>query len=140
MDYWVYNFDTKLDKITDISLIRLEKLMESIQSSVLYFIFAIIFGVLMEKIFPNDDVKTVKNRSTKSLVGLILLQLCVVTIMIFYIHKIIAFIPFLAYVPPYVPGLKGENKIGSSIILMSVFYKTQTSFINRIGELIERIK
>ncbi len=140
MNHLVYNFDIKLSKITDISLIRLEKLMESIQSSILYFILAILFGVMMEKIFPNDDPKTVKQRSTKSLTGLILIQLCIVTIVIFYIHKIVAFIPFLAYVPPYIPGLKGEHKIGASIILMSVFYKTQSSFINRIGELIERIK
>ena len=134
-----YNFTTVFNQLTNISLIRAEKILEMTQSSILYFIIGLFFGIILEKIFPTDDANTVKNRTTQQLIGLIFLQLCAITIVVFYINKILPLVPFIFYIPPYVPGLKGRNKMGGTIILTLILYRTQMSFVNRVAELIIRL-
>lgn len=125
--------------LTDVSSRRFQSLLDLIQSTVVYFILALTLGSLIEKIFAIEDIEHVKQRSTLGLIILILAQLIVNAIAIYYIGIIASHITPVTNVGPHARGdRKEELSISGGIVVSLIFVACQTSLIIRIRELIDR--
>ena len=134
-------FNEKLNKLTDTSSIRIQKLLEMTQYIVVYFFIGIIIGLLLEKIFPYDDETSVKNRTIYELFILILIQAIVFGLSSFYIHKVAKLVPFIFhYDTNYIPNYKGEAGSGGGVALALIMYGIQASMIKRISEFTGRVR
>lgn len=132
--------EERISKVTDISAVRMQKILEISQYAVIYLFAGLLIGILLERLFPKDDPETVKQKSTTELTTLITLQVIIIAVTSFYIHKIARLVPFLfQYTDDYIPSLKGEYAIGGGIALAITFISSQPSLITRMSELRNRI-
>jgi hypothetical protein len=137
----ITHIQKNIDTLFDFSDIRIQKILELFQYCLLFIIVGTFLGLLVEKIFPKDDIKTVKKKKTSQLLIINFIELFVYVITIFYIGKIAKIVPFLfQYTNNYSPGSHGENRIGGTIGLILVIQRSVPSFIIRIEELINRIR
>lgn len=135
VDDYDSTFGDRLDNIMDLSTSRIQKILEIGQYTILYFIMGMVAGVTLEYTFPRDNAITVKKRSLFYLIFYVSLQLVTLTIVIYYINKIVLLVPFLfKFTSYYVPGLKSEYSRGV-IALTIVFISSQPSLITRIAEI-----
>lgn len=134
------SFRERVDKLVDISEIRIQKILEISQYAVIYLFIGLFFGISFEFIFPGDTIESSNNKSIYELIFLIIIQVICIAITVFYIHKIALLVPFLfKFTDDYIPGYKDEYKIGGGIALAIVFISSQPSLIARIGDLRNRI-
>ncbi len=132
-------FHERASKITDLSIIRIQQLLEIGQFTVIYVFFSMLLGFFLEKCFKQSD-ENIKASSTWSLIGTFVLRATVATVSAFYLHKIIDLFPFLFHLTSsYHPSLKGESRFGATIVLTFVLYQTQPSLIAIIQEIESRI-
>ena len=123
-------------KLIDFDSIRIMKLLELCQYSIISVFPAIIIGEAINKLFIDYSEKYNKNSniSTKDNIKIILvvfLNLCFYVIAIFYINKLVKIIPFLFHFnDKYIPSIKGENTMGITTGGGLFLFITQTSLIN----------
>jgi hypothetical protein len=134
-----YNFESRLNKILDFSAIRVQKLLEILQYTFIYLILAFITGIFLEKLFPADDYKSLGKYSTVKLLALFSFRISIMVVMIFYIYKIGSLFPFAFHTTKdYKPGMKGEARLGASVVMTFALYKTQPSLIAMFAEISRR--
>lgn len=125
---------SKIQTIVDMSDIRIQKLLEISQSAVSYFFVGFTVGIFLETLLPK--VTHVKQMSTSKILFALILRFIILSIAVFYIHKIVQLIPFIFhYSDNYIPGIRGESKFGGTVLLIAILYRTQPSIYTLIDEL-----
>jgi hypothetical protein len=123
---------SNLEKLTRFDTIRLSKLLEQVQFSVIAFIITFFLGIYADKLFPVKEDST----SEFDLWRDTLLQLAVITIGAYYVIKISKVIPFLFSLDNrYIAGSHGENVFGAGLAMSIIFVSVQKNFGARISKL-----
>ena len=125
-----------LKKLLVFDKIRISKLLEISQYSILSIIPTIIIGKFINNFF-NDYSNKITTNKTILLIGIIF-NLIAYVIATFYIEKLVMIIPFyFSLDKKYKPCLKNECKIGITTSIVLFFISTQTSLINNINLLVK---
>ena len=128
----------RVNKLTNIDKIRLIKFYEMIQYTILYSIFGFVTALLFEYIIPRFNKSSSLSRNLLE----IIIQLCLCTIAIFYIRKLVKIIPlFIKYPKEYI-CYNTEEYLTGNLALSFMFLKLQpnlTNKLNHIGDLINRL-
>ena len=94
-----YNYNDRINKLTSLDDIRLLKLFEMIQYSIIYFVLIILLAHVINKYyFSNVDVEDIKKEEKNilnfiKLVGLTIFETIIIVILVFYIRKLALVIP-----------------------------------------------
>lgn len=116
--------------------IRISKLLEVSQYAIIASLIGLLFGGLLNKIFPKYD----EDKPIYHLLLEISLQMIAIVISIYYITKFVNNIPFLFhYDKNYIPSKKGEAARGVTIGLSIIFIGSQYFFMNKLEKTGERI-
>lgn len=110
------------------------------QDVIEYFILSLAAGIIIESLFFPENPDSITKRSTFTLIVLIILQLILDAIAIYYIQLIVRSIPSIANVED-TPKIRdiSANIVGA-IVISLVFISAQRSLITRIREVIERAR
>lgn len=120
-------------------IFKIQKILEISQYSSIYFLLGLVSAFFIDYIFPDDNVKTVKSKSTIMLLIMCLVQISLNGVMIYYINIIAGSIPFFFQLTPnYSPSLI-ESVTGVAMAISFTFKDLQTSFVIRIRELCKRL-
>lgn len=123
-EYFLHN--TK--RVYRFDLIRLNKLMEIIQYSILYFIVVFVVASYIDKWFPKYNP-----RKKTYLVGLeVVAQMLVYILMTYYLRKIIWIVPPIVITKNYIPSLKQESTTAITIIGALAMTQVQPNFLKKI--------
>ena len=135
------DFKKNVERLFRFDLIRVSKLLEITQYTIITFILAFFSGVLIDKIFYIDiKTETIDTISNVELVSKILLQILLIVIISYYIQKIVILIPFLfPLTKNYIPSMKNESIIGISLAMTMIYMSIQTNFRNKLILLKERL-
>ena len=128
-----YGFEKRFNSIIEFSPIRFQKLLHMGQDALLMATLGLIIGSYLNNLFPKLD----KNKKKSTIIFESLLHLFSMLIVIFYLIKIVNFIPFLFSFGNY--SLTHRSKDGENSILMAstvaialVFNATQTNLKEKI--------
>ena len=129
----------RIAKVTDLSIIRLQKLLEIVQYTFICIFVSMLCGIVLEKQFKQSTESIKKSSTTKRILTFIL-RIIAGTIVAFYIHKVVGLVPFLFHMSAsYKPSLHGESKFGATIVLTFALYQSQPSLLGIIQEIEKRI-
>jgi hypothetical protein len=127
---------TNFEKLVRFDSIRIHKLMEIIQYSVITFFLGILLGGYVNKLFPKAD--PLKN--TSRIILELVLQVSFITISLYYFQKLMSLIPFMFHFDStYIPSHKNEGIKGAMIGLGLVFAASQIELKNKINILMTKI-
>lgn len=123
-----------LASLTRFDLVRVSKLIQQIQSTLVVFILAFFLGSLIDKLFPTvGDPAQISNFT---LFKDLALQLALMTIAAFYIMKFAKVVPFFfALSRDYIPNAHNEAAEGAALALAVIFGGIQRNLQARIGVL-----
>jgi hypothetical protein len=135
MNIYQKYFEDRLTKLITFDKIRLYKLLEITQYTLLYLIISIPTSVIIEEIFPEVD----ESKSMVRIMVEIILQMILLSILVFYILKIIKLVPFILmgdknYVAHNVFEYEG------SVTLSFIMIGTQQNMISKIHIIRKRLK
>lgn len=130
------NYKDLIGSLTEVSMIRLQKILHMSQDAVITSIFCFFAGLGIDNLF---DGKTNENLLVASLKGM--LQLIVVIVAVYYIRKLTKFIPFLLRITkeynPFHKSKDGEGLVGATIAMGLLLMSTQTNLKKRIKQLVD---
>ena len=125
----VYNLNKNLESLFRFDKVRILKILEITQYSVLAFFIGMFFGDYLDKNLPDND----KNDSKSKIVLEVLFNLFMVVVFIYYIQKIIALFPFIfGNIKGYIPSKKNESLIGITIGMGLIFNITQRKLYKNV--------
>jgi hypothetical protein len=129
-----------VERLFRFDLIRVTKLLEMTQYTLITFILAFLSGILVDNICYIDITpETIDTISNIELITKILLQIILIVIFSYYIQKIVILIPFLfPLTKGYIPSMKNESIIGISLAMSMIYVSIQTNFKNKLLLLKER--
>jgi hypothetical protein len=135
MNIYKKYFEDRLTKLITFDKIRLYQLLEITQYTLLYLIISIPTSVIIEEIFPEVD----ESKSTVRIMIEIILQMILLSILVFYILKIIKLVPFIfmsdkKYIAHNVFEYEG------SVTLSFIMIGTQQNMISKIHIIRKRLK
>ena len=90
----MYNFNTRLRQLLTFDKIRMLKLLEILQYSVIILILSIIFSIIYRYLFPFFDFTS---DNFVLLVSSLIIQTFIIIVCLFYIRKIALLFPSIAY-------------------------------------------
>ena len=141
----MYNFHTRLNQLFAFDKIRIFKIVEMLQYTIIYSILVILCSYLLNKYYYKPHKKISHNNNTKQaenkfirmiqLSGIIIFELFVITILFFYIRKIgllIPSIPELCY-PNFTSHTTLEYIIHIAVVVF--FIELLPGFKDRLEEL-----
>jgi len=130
-----YSMD-RFKNLLRIDFIRLLRVCEISQYTILYAFVALFIAPRLDKLFPSFD----KKKSSFELFIEVIFQLTMVSILIFYIRKIVKIIPPIGSIltPMYKIGTTSEYNGG--IIIGLVLVHSQHNLSVKIEELMKRIE
>ena len=132
----VATFQEKLEKLTRFDKIRLLKLLEMTQYSLLAFFIGLILGHTLDSVLPESDNK----KTTSRIVSEVILNIFGIVLSVYYIKKSLVLFPFLlSGIKGYEPSKKNESYIGVTIVFGLIFNMTQIKLHKNIGILKNRI-
>lgn len=128
-----YDFKKKFNSIIEISPIRFQKLLHMGQDAILMSVLGFFLGKFINDLFPKLDKDKPKYQITIELI----IHLFLMLVVIFYLIKIINFIPFLFSFGNYSlvhRSKDGENSIlmASTVAIALVFNATQTNLKDKV--------
>ena len=124
-----------LKKLLTFDKIRISKLLEISQYSILSIIPSIIIGKWLNTFFTDYSNKVIKNKY--SLILSVLINVIVYVVATFYIEKIVRIFPFYFSLDKnYKPCLKDECKIGITTSILLFFITTQTALLHNVNKLL----
>lgn len=125
------------EKLIRFDSIRISKLLEQIQFTIIVFFIAFFIGSMTDKLFPLN--KTPDQTTDYELIRDLLLQLILIVITAYYIMKIAHVIPFFfSLSDKYVPSAHGESSAGGSLAMAIIFVGVQKNFQARLSLLKSR--
>lgn len=128
-------FKKRLHEITDVSHIRIQKLLRMIQGAILYFILGFLISHLIDDTIipdytPDEDIKTT--------ILLAIIQMALIVIGTFYIKKIANLVPFPFKYTSSFDIHRGDLGMGGTIGLGLIYIHSQKNFMSRL-KVIEKI-
>lgn len=136
----MYNFKRQFNSLLKFDSIRILKLLEMIQYSIIGFILTLLIGNIINDIFFYEyDVQTLTNFQ---LINYILIELIIIVIVVYYIRKIVLIFPFffMNINKKYIPSKKNEASIGYIVGTGIILTQTITKLNEKITELDKRFK
>ena len=125
----VYNFNKNLERLLRFDKVRILKILEITQYSILAFFIGMFIGDYLDKKLPDNDI----NDSKFKIVLDVLFNLFIVVVAVYYIQKIIALFPFiLGKFKGYEPSKKNESLIGITIGMGLIFNITQRKLYKNV--------
>jgi len=124
--------------------IRISKLLEIAQYTILAFILGFFFGGMLNKYMPNIQFDNNRNQSAPELFVDILLNVFFIAIALYYSEKILKIvrhiIPFyFSLSDKYIPCMKNECIIGITMGLSISFFNSMPNFMDKIKKLYYKI-
>jgi len=131
-------YSKNVKRLTRTDSIRIMKLLEIVQFSVIGFTLGMIIGGLINKIFPEFD----EDKNKYYIFVETMIEMSVLIIVAYYIKKIAIIIPFCCdgFNNKYKSGLHNENSSGISLGLAFVFAATQTNLEKKVKYLTKQFK
>jgi hypothetical protein len=141
MEQYQEHFWNRFDQLTAHDKIRFHKIMESTQYCLLYVLVAILFGTIVNNMFPEFDPEADNEAGT---IGYeVFLQVALIAIAIFYIRKVVKLVPYaLTFDNDYIPQ-KSDFTIpeySGEIIIGVVLVATQTKLMDKLKFLSQSFK
>lgn len=136
----MYNFKKQLNSLLKFDSIRILKLLEMIQYSIIGFILTLFFGNIINDIFFfKYDIQKLTNFE---LLYNVLIELIIIVILLYYIRKIVLLIPFLFLFlnKKYIPSKKNEASIGYIVGIGFILNNTINRLTLKIEEIDRRFK
>lgn len=121
-----------LEKLARFDTIRISKLLEIIQFTIVVFIAAFFAGSYIDRLFPiqQEDITDLQ------LWRDIILQLSLISVSAYYVLKFAKVVPFFFSIDSnYVSGSHGENTFGAGLAMAIIFVGVQKNFGTRIDML-----
>ena len=132
----VSKFNKNMERLVRFDKIRLLKLLEITQYSLLAFFIGLFLGHALNSVLPESDNK----KTTTRIVSEVILNILGIVISVYYIKKSLILFPFLlSGVKGYVPSKKKESYIGVTIGFGLIFNMTQNKLHKNIEILKNRI-
>ena len=124
-----------MDRLVEFDKIRISKLLEQIQATVIVFFIAFFVGIKVDSHLFRIRAPLAQT-STARLTGEIVTQLSLNVILAYYIGKIAAAVPFVfIFDQKYIRSLKNETARGTGFALTIIFIAVQKNFQARVQEL-----
>ena len=115
------NINKKLKSLFEFNHIRLQKIMEMSQDTIVAFIVSLMAATFFNKYSFNFNI----NEDNPTIVTKTLVEFVILVILLYYVRKIISIIPFLfKYTTKYIPGrpsTDGEGLLGKVVTMAIVF-------------------
>jgi hypothetical protein len=135
-------FQERWTALTNLNEIRLTQIFEVIQYGLLYLGSSFIVAVSIDYLFPKYDTE----KSTRGIIGEIILQVIVLLIVVFYMRKLVKLVPMLFVVnfdfdgdgriPTYRPYESTEYM--GDLVMYLVFIAVQRNLLFKITEVGDR--
>jgi len=123
MATYKYNFKEKfkiqLNKLIDFDKIRIGKILELFQYSIISYIFIIIVVLILNKFIFIETKEEIEKKSTQKLIIIIFLKLFLIVFVYYYLVKIILLFPSLPAI--YIEGFR-EHSTTDYFIHIIVLY------------------
>ena len=130
------SFQEKFQDITQFDQVRLLHLLEIAQNMLLSFVTGFYIGHYLDELFPSYDDK----KETYKIVWEVAGQLVLTVIVLFYLKKAIALIPFVfSGTSVYANSQTKEDQSGIAIGFALIFVSIQNNLLNKIKLLEKRI-
>ena len=130
------NYKDLLGSLTEVSMIRFQKILHMSQDAVITSIFCFFAGLGIDNFFDGKEKEDILTASLKGMV-----QLIVVIVAVYYIRKLTKFIPFLLRITkeynPFHKSKDGEGLVGATIAMGLLLMSTQTNLKKRIKQLVD---
>lgn len=127
------HFQKRWRSLVENDKIRLIRFGEIIQYVVLYAFLGFVMAVFLENVFPHF------RRKNAFLIALeIILQLCLVSIGIFYCKKLVKCIPLIFPYPPDYRPYETTEYLSSGVVLSLILIRLQPSLLAKLSYLAER--
>ncbi len=126
-------------ELVDGSKRRLQQVADIVQDVVLIFVLALIVGSLIEAVFFPERLEHIQKHSTLTLTILVVLQLIINAVAIFYLVLIVNAVPKVIQMYPQYSGTSAAQAASTAVIGL-VFVGAQTSLLARIAELCRRFR
>ena len=130
-----YSMD-RLKNLLRIDVIRILRLCEISQYTILYAFVTLLIAPRLDKLFPTFD----KKKSSLELLIEIIIQLTVVSIIIFYIRKIVKIIPPIGSILSSMYKIGTTSEYNGGIIIGLVLVHSQYNLSTKLEELKKRIE
>lgn len=134
--YGKAHFISRIRKLFNLNIIRINELSETIQYVILYGIVTFYVGTWANELFPHFD----KSKATHWIMLEVLAQTVFLVVCVFYIRKLVKAVPFLFYIPgrfKYRPYLSTEFQ--GEIVISIIFISLQINLVKKLEELSKRI-
>ena len=115
------HINKKLKSLLEFNHIRLQKIMEMSQDTIVAFIVSLIAATFFNKYSFNFNF----NEDKPTILTKTLIEFIILVIVLYYVRKIISIVPFLfKYTTKYIPGrpsMDGEGLLGKVVTVAIVF-------------------
>ena len=115
-----YSFDKQFQKLISFDKIRIGKILEIFQYSLISYVFVIITVTLLNKFIFTETKKEIEEQSTKQLIIRLFFELFFLIIVLFYLRKIIMLFPSLPAL--YISGFQEQTVMDYVLHTALVFF------------------
>ena len=117
---YTYNFDKQFQKIISFDKIRIGKILEIFQYSLISYVFVIITVTLLNKFVFTQTKEEIEEQSTEHLIIRFFFELFFLIIVLFYLRKIIMLFPSLPAL--YISGFQEQTIMDYVIHTALIFF------------------
>ena len=117
---YTYSFDKQFQKLISFDKIRIGKILEIFQYSLISYVFVIITVTLLNKFIFTETKKEIEEQSTKQLIIRLFFELFFLIIVLFYLRKIIMLFPSLPAL--YISGFQEQTVMDYVLHTALVFF------------------
>ena len=117
---YTYSFDKQFQKLISFDKIRIGKILEIFQYSLISYVFVIITVTLLNKFIFTESKEEIEEQSTKQLIIRFFFELFFLIIVLFYLRKIIMLFPSLPAL--YISGFQEQTVMDYVLHTALVFF------------------
>ena len=117
---YTYSFDKQFQKLISFDKIRVGKILEIFQYSLISYVFVIITVTLLNKFVFTETKKEIEEQSTQKLIISFFFELFFLIIVLFYLRKIIMLFPSLPAL--YITGFEEHTVMDYVIHTALIFF------------------
>ena len=117
---YTYSFDKQFQKLISFDKIRIGKILEIFQYSLISYVFVIITVTLLNKFIFTESKEEIEEQSTKQLIIRLFFELFFLIIVLFYLRKIIMLFPSLPAL--YISGFQEQTVLDYVLHTALVFF------------------
>ena len=132
-------FSSRLEKLVSFDKIRMHKILQTVQYTILYLLMTWVVGTAIDNLFPSLD----KEKELYLTVIEVCLQAAISMVLIFYIRKLVKTVPYIfSYDTNYLPYHKDYriDEFNGNVIIPLVLVTVQSNFINKMSFLGKKLR